>query len=668
MTAKELDEAELEILSDLLLHAEEMLERGEEPSPVELCGPHPKLLVEFTRRLAALRATGWLNRRLDSMPRTAMGSADSVRVEPGRVLAGRYQLEKLLGEGGHGQVWRAWDRQLGRAVALKLPKAFGERADRIVLAEARRVAGLKHPGIVQVHDVGQDGDIRFIVTDLVEGGSLADLRGGKWSVDQILRSMADVAEGLDYAHRKGVVHRDIKPANILLDHHGRALLADFGISRSPSDQPSTTGQNTFSGTLRYMSPEQVLGQPVTPQSDIHAMGVVLHEMLTGKLPYTGGADADPVALRSQIAGGSRRVDGALPGPIQAVCAKAVQPDPARRHGSAAALAGELRECLHRKPGNRQVVAMAGLLGLLGTGALFTLPKGESMTPAPVAALDSRWVEQVRSLDAQGQIAAVVGALRDRNPGFDGVVETGVEDGVVRRLKLCTDAVTDISPLAVLNGLENVALTGTYTSKRNGILSDIRPLKGMKLRRFECYFNDPLTDISALRGMPLEFLQCSSNGVGDLSPIAGAPIRELWCGGTPLRSLEPVRGMPLEVVWCNQTKVVDLSPLAGSPLKHLRCQDTKLASLEPLAGCPLETMECHRTEIRSVAPLEGMKTLRVLNIHSTRVEDLSPLLGCPQLKVLWCTVVRERDKPVLDRMTWLEHLNDNSLADYRFRIP
>jgi Leucine-rich repeat (LRR) protein len=191
---------------------------------------------------------------------------------------------------------------------------------------------------------------------------------------------------------------------------------------------------------------------------------------------------------------------------------------------------------------------------------------------------------------------------------------------------------------------------------------------MKLKRFECFFNDDLTEIKALAGMPLEFLQCSSNGVSDLSPIAGAPLRELWSGGTPLRSLEPVRGMPLEVLWCNKTKVVDLSPLAGSPLKHLRCQDTQLTSLEPLASCPLETMECHRTEIRSVAPLRGMSTLQVLNIHSTRVDDLTPLLECKNLKIPWCSIVAERDKPVLSKMTWLTHLNDNSLADFRFRTP
>ena len=668
MTAKELDQADLETLSDLLLDAEEMLGRGEEPSPVHLCRQHPRLLVEFTRRLAALRATEWLNRPLDSKPAGKPGPGSSVRVNPGQVLAGRYQLEKLLGEGGHGQVWRGWDRQLGRAVALKLPKALGEKADQAVLAEARRIAGLKHPGIVQVHDVGQDGEIRFLVTDLVEGGSLVELRGGSWSSEQILRWMAEVADSLDYAHRMGVVHRDIKPANILLDHHGRALLADFGISRSPAEPGAAQGQTSFSGTLRYMAPEQILGHTATPQADIHAMGVVLHEMLTGRLPYSEEKGADPVALRAQIVGGSRQVDTALPSVVQSVCAKALQPDPAKRHDSAAGLAAELRDCLRRKPVSRPLMALASLLGLLGMGAIFTLPKGESPASARVPAMDTRWVEHVRSLDANGQIAAVVEALRRKNPGFDGVVETGVEDGVVRRLKLCTDAVTDISPLAVLDGLENVALIGTYTSKRNGVLADIRPLQGMKLKRFECFFNDSLTDISVLRGMPLEFLQCSSNGVGDLSPVAGAPIRELWCGMTPLKSLEPVRGMPLEILWCNKTDVVDLSPLAGTPLKHLRCQDTRLTSLEPLAGCPLETMECHRTEIGSVAPLRGMKTLRVLNIHSTRVNDLSPLLECPQLKILWCTFVQERDRPVLNKMTWLEHLNDNSLADFRFRVP
>ena len=674
MSGSNLTPAEHEAIAELLLTAEEMLERGEEPSPVELCHRQPRLLVEFTRKWAALRATQWLNRPLDSKPNLGPVPAGSDRLQANRVLAGRYRLERILGEGGHGQVWRAWDNQLGRAVALKVPKTVGEKADKATLAEARRIAGLKHPGIVQVHDIGQDGDIRFIVTDLVEGGSLADLPATKgYSIRQVLGWLAEVADALDYAHRMGVVHRDIKPANILLDHHGRALLADFGISRSPSDQAGIPGNTSFSGTLRYMAPEQVLGLAVTPQADIHALGVVLHELLTGNLPYSLAADADPAVLRSEIVAGTRNLAEGLPAPVQAICSRALQVEPMRRQASAAEFARELRACQKGKTGRGKLTAMVGMLGLLGLGAVFTLPRPEDSASAshPVVRtrpMDAAWLEKTRGLEAPALIAEVVEALRKRNPDFDGVVETGVENGVVRRLKICTDTVADIAPLAALPDLEDLKLVGTYTSKRNGKLADISPLKGMKLKRFECFFNDDLTEIKALAGMPLEFLQCSSNGVSDLSPIAGAPLRELWSGGTPLRSLEPVRGMPLEVLWCNKTKVVDLSPLAGAPLKHLRCQDTQLASLEPLASCPLETMECHRTEIRSVAPLRGMKTLQVLNIHSTRVDDLAPLLECKNLKILWCSIVPERDKPVLSKMTWLTHLNDNSLADFRFRIP
>ena len=168
------------------------------------------------------------------------------------------------------------------------------------MAEARRVAGLKHPGVVPVFDVGRDGDSCFIVSEFVEGGSLADrIAKNRPPPQEAVRLVAEIAETLAYAHRQGFVHRDIKPGNILIDHHGRALLADFGIARSPDDG-AESGAVSF-GTLAYMSPEQVEGQGVDHRADIYSLGVVLYELLTGQLPHQA---AGPGAkLRRQIVSG-----------------------------------------------------------------------------------------------------------------------------------------------------------------------------------------------------------------------------------------------------------------------------------------------------------------------------------------------------------------------------
>ena len=151
----------------------------------------------------------------------------------GNVLGGRYRLEELIATGGFSEVWRAFDTELLRIVALKLPKRSRLNSTASFIAEARRVARLKHPSIVPVHDVGTQDDRCYIVTEYVEGGSLAQrLSRHPPSTDQSIGWIKDIAHALEYAHVHGVIHRDIKPANILIDHHGRALLADFGIAQS----------------------------------------------------------------------------------------------------------------------------------------------------------------------------------------------------------------------------------------------------------------------------------------------------------------------------------------------------------------------------------------------------------------------------------------------------
>ena len=334
-----------ELLCDLLLQWEELYERGQDTPADQLCGSNANLVDELSQRIAALKATHWLN---DPNPRPVEDPPTDTQAEgsrPAQVLMNRYRLDHLIAEGGFAQVWRAYDTELQRIVAVKIPKPSRLESTDSFLAEARRVARLKHPGIVPVHDVGVENGTCFIVSEYVEGGSLGDqLARFAPTPGQVVRWISEIADALEYAHLHGVIHRDIKPANILIDHHGRALLADFGIAQSANK----TGSFAPSlGTLRYMAPEQLEGQPATPASDVFSLGLVLHEALAGKLPYSSD---NPSVVRREIAQGLHKaVSPTIPGPIRSVCEKALNREPQKRHTSAAHFCADLKAAWNQKP-------------------------------------------------------------------------------------------------------------------------------------------------------------------------------------------------------------------------------------------------------------------------------------------------------------------------------
>lgn len=241
---------------------------------------------------------------------------------------GRYRIEKPLGRGAFGQVFLAWDEELHRQVAIKVPHAervkTSEDAE-AYLAEARLVARLDHPGIVPVHDAGRTGDGRcFIVSKYMDGTSLADhLRQKQLTHTESAELVARVAEALHYAHRQGVVHRDIKPANILLDANKKPYVADFGLALRKQDFGSGP---ELAGTPAYMSPEQARGEGhlVDGRSDIFSLGAVLYELLTGRRPFR----ADSIALLlKQISSVDtrplRQVDDTIPAELERICLKAL---------------------------------------------------------------------------------------------------------------------------------------------------------------------------------------------------------------------------------------------------------------------------------------------------------------------------------------------------------
>ncbi len=344
-------------LADLLLKWEENLEQGREVPAEELCKDCPHLIDEMSRRIQAMRATSWMDKPVDG------GSDDDggeLPPEPPPLpLAGRYRLDRFIAEGGFGEVWRGFDQELHRTVAVKVSKPSRLGAVEQFVAEARRVARLRHPGIVSVHDVVRQDDACFIVSDYIEGGSLREKIAERPTPEQSARWIADVADALAYAHQQGFVHRDIKPANILIDHHGRALLGDFGIATTVEE---LSGSPLLSlGTLAYMSPEQTEGKSVDSRSDIFSLGVVLFEFLTGRLPYQA---TEPTKLRREVAAGPAALfskDDHVSLQLKRICEKCLSRNPAERY-SAEELAAALRESL--VPGRKRWKMVAGSMTLV----------------------------------------------------------------------------------------------------------------------------------------------------------------------------------------------------------------------------------------------------------------------------------------------------------------
>ncbi len=206
----------------------------------------------------------------------------------GDLVAGRYELEQLVGCGGGGAVYQARDRLLDRQVAVKILTISDDEMARRLAVEGRLLARLQHPNIVDVYDAGENGNAAFLVMEYVAGGSLRDLlaRHGPLSPAMVAGIGWGVARALAAAHAAGICHRDIKPANILLPDSGGSRLVDFGIARM-LDQTAITVTGLVVGTPQYLSPEQALGQGAGPPSDVYSLGLVLLESLTGHRPFPG---------------------------------------------------------------------------------------------------------------------------------------------------------------------------------------------------------------------------------------------------------------------------------------------------------------------------------------------------------------------------------------------
>lgn len=267
---------------------------------------------------------------------------------------GRFRLISRVGVGGFGAVWKAHDTELDRVVALKIPRKgrLGRREVELFLREARSAAQLRHPNIVPVFEVCHEDDTLFIVSEFVEGVSLAEwMSEGRRSAREIAELCVPLAEALHAAHTAGVVHRDLKPSNVMLDAEGRLRLMDFGLAKREASEVTMTFDGQVLGTPAYMSPEQARGEGrwIDRRTDIYSLGVMLFHLLTGELPFRGSVSTQIHERMTADPPDPRSLDPTTPLDIATICLKCMDQSPNRRYATAAALTDELRRFVEGRP-------------------------------------------------------------------------------------------------------------------------------------------------------------------------------------------------------------------------------------------------------------------------------------------------------------------------------
>src|SRR5690242_6371378 len=287
---------------------------------------------------------------LDSQPTRILPDAlrATAAPAPGTILRARYRLDSELGRGGMGTVFRATDLELRREVAVKILSATSQTSDgrERLVREARAAAALNHPHIVTIHDVGEAAGMPFLVMELVAGPRLSQARPTELS--RVVEIAAQICAALEHAHAASIVHRDLKPDNVLLSGTSQASnvkLADLGLALA-ADAARISRAGVIVGTAAYMAPEQALGQPVDGRSDLYALGVLLYELTTGRVPFTGD---DPLTIVSQHVHAPvvppRVLRSDIPPMLETIIVRLLAKDPAQRFSSAAETRAALIESL-----------------------------------------------------------------------------------------------------------------------------------------------------------------------------------------------------------------------------------------------------------------------------------------------------------------------------------
>ena len=328
-------------------------ESGTPPNRCEILECHPELTDE-------LRQFFGQHDRMNQMAQPIRGFGDdlSQALGPGQKLSyvGNYELLEEIARGGMGVIYKARQTTLGRIVAVKIIVAGRLATEEDVqrfLVEAKAVAGLQHPNIVAMHEVGQHEGWHYFSMDYVEGRDLAKiLRENILSAKQAAGYVRQMAEAIHYAHQQGTLHRDLKPSNILIDEHNQVRITDFGLAMRVEGDSDLTRTDEILGTPSYMPPEQAQGKRslIGPGSDVYSLGAILYECLTGRAPFRADSAMKTIEQVIHVEAASPRIlNPGIPRDLETICLKCLQKEPQRRYETSQQLADDLGHFLRGEP-------------------------------------------------------------------------------------------------------------------------------------------------------------------------------------------------------------------------------------------------------------------------------------------------------------------------------
>jgi TolB-like protein/predicted Ser/Thr protein kinase len=337
------------------------------------CGFHNASGSSFCSRCGSSMAARKKS-RTEKIPRSLLDSSE-FRLSPGEKFGKRYEILQEIDRGGMGRVYRARDRELGIVVALKIihpqhltdKQALQRFKKEIILARE-----ISHENVIRIHDFGQEKGIKFISMQFVEGENLKDLirKKGALSLKKALDISRQICSGLQAAHKKGVVHRDLKPQNIMVDRKGNVVVMDFGLAKSIEGEGISLPDMVV-GTPEYISPEQARGEKVDGRSDLYSLGVIMYEMVTGKLPFTSETVLGYITQHiNKKPGSPLTINPSIPPFFSRIILKCLEKNPARRYGDIQSLlrdftAEEMASGpFFRRPVVRRALAVSGVVLLL----------------------------------------------------------------------------------------------------------------------------------------------------------------------------------------------------------------------------------------------------------------------------------------------------------------